>query len=77
MDVRYPVVFIFLIVLVIILFLEKKRNSITSMLNIQSDQLKDRLYGNIDFNKTNWKKRCRLAGLLFLIISASGIQIGK
>ena len=76
MDVRYPVVFIFLIVLVIILFLEKKRNSITSMLNIQSDQLKDRLYGNIDFNKTNWKKRCRLAGLLFLIISASGIQIG-
>jgi len=47
------------------------------MLNIQSDQLKDRLYGNIDFNKTNWKKRCRLAGLLFLIISASGIQIGK
>ena len=76
MDVRYPVVFIFLIVLVIILFLEKKRNSITSMLNIQSDQLKNRLYGNIDFNKTNWKKRCRLAGLLFLIISASGIQIG-
>jgi len=76
MDVRYPVVFIFLIVLVIILFLGKKRNSITSMLNIQSDQLKDRLYGNIDFNKTNWKKRCRLAGLLFLIISASGIQIG-
>ena len=77
MDVRYPVVFIFLIVLGIILFLGKKRNSITSMLNIQSDQLKDRLYGNIDFNKTNWKKRCRLAGLLFLIISASGIQIGK
>ena len=76
MDVRYPVVFIFLIVLGIILFLGKKRNSITSMLNIQSDQLKDRLYGNIDFNKTNWKKRCRLAGLLFLIISASGIQIG-
>jgi|TARA_B100001964_G_scaffold43670_1_gene48597 Ca-activated chloride channel family protein len=77
MDVRYPVVFIFLIVLGIILFLGKKRNSITSMLNIQSDQLKDRLYRNIDFNKTNWKKRCRLAGLLFLIISASGIQIGK
>ena len=76
MDVRYPVVFIFLIVLGIILFLGKKRNSITSMLNIQSDQLKDRLYGSIDFNKTNWKKRCRLAGLLFLIISASGIQIG-
>ncbi|SVD89044.1 uncharacterized protein METZ01_LOCUS441898, partial [marine metagenome] len=76
MDVRYPVVFIFLIVLGIILFLGKKRNSITSMLNIQSDQLKDRLYRNIDFNKTNWKKRCRLAGLLFLIISASGIQIG-
>ena len=77
MDVRYPVVFIFLIVLGIILFLGKKRNSITSMLNIQSDQLKDRLYRNIDFNKTNWKKRCRLAGLLFLIIAASGIQIGK
>ena len=76
MDVRYPVVFIFLIVLGIILFLGKKRNSITSMLNIQSDQLKDRLYRNIDFNKTNWKKRCRLAGLLFLIISASGSQIG-
>ena len=76
MDVRYPIVFIFLIVLGIILFLGKKRNSITSMLNIQSDQLKDRLYRNIDFNKTNWKKRCRLAGLLFLIISASGIQIG-
>ena len=76
MDVRYPVVFIFLIVLGIILFFGKKRNSITSMLNIQSDQLKDRLYRNIDFNKTNWKKRCRLAGLLFLIISASGIQIG-
>ena len=76
MDVRYPVVFIFLIVLGIILFLGKKRNSITSMLNIQSDQLKDRLYGSIDFNKTNWKKRCRLAGLLFLIIAASGIQIG-
>ena len=76
MDVRYPVVFIFLIFLGIILFLGKKRNSITSILNIQSDQLKNRLFENIDFNKTNWKKRCRLAGLLFLIISASGIQIG-
>ena len=31
---------------------------------------------HIDINKINWKKRCRIAGLLFLIISASGIQIG-
>ena len=76
MDIRYPIVFIFLVFLGIILFLGKKRNSITSMLNIQSDQLKNRLFGNVDFNKTNWKKRCRIAGLLFLIISASGIQIG-
>ena len=76
MDIRYPIVFIFLVFLGIILFLGKKRNSITSMLNIQSDQLKNRLFGNVDFNKTNWKRRCRLAGLLFLIISASGIQIG-
>ena len=76
MDVRYPVVFIFLVVLGIILFFGKKRKSVTSMLNIQSNNIKDQLFGNIDFNKTNWQKRCRLAGLLFLIISASGIQIG-
>ena len=76
MEVKYPLVFIFLIVLGIILFLGKKRTSISSMLNIQSDHLKDRLYGNIDINKINWKKRCRIAGLLFLIISASGIQVG-
>ncbi|MDP7037120.1 MAG: VWA domain-containing protein [Candidatus Marinimicrobia bacterium] len=76
MEVKYPLVFIFLIVLGFILFLGKKRTSISSMLNIQSDHLKDRLYGNIDINKINWKKRCRIVGLLFLIISASGIQVG-
>ena len=55
MDVRYPVVFIFLVVLGIILFFGKKRKSITSMLNIQSNNIKDQLFGNIDFNKTNWQ----------------------
>ena len=76
MDIRYPIVFFLLIILGIILVFSKKRNSISNLLHIQHTHLKDHLFQYVDFKKTNWKNRFRVIGLLFLIISASGIQIG-
>ncbi|MDP7036913.1 MAG: VWA domain-containing protein, partial [Candidatus Marinimicrobia bacterium] len=76
MDIRYPLVFLLLVVPGIILVFGNKRNSISKLLNLRSNHLKDQLFQHVDYKKTNWKNRIRFTGLLFLMISASGIQIG-
>ena len=77
MDIRFPFVFIALIVVGLILVFRNKRTSISDMLNIRSEHLRDQLFKYRDDNKIRWKKRIRLTGILLLIISASGIQIGS
>ena len=76
MDIRYPLVFLLLVVPGIILVFGNKRSSISKLLHLRSNQLKDQLFQHVDYKKTNWKNRIRFTGLLFLMISASGIQIG-
>ncbi len=77
MDIRFPFVFVFLIIVGLILIFRNKRNSISDMLNIRSEHIKDQLFEYRDDNKIGWIKRIRLTGIILLIISASGIQIGS
>lgn len=76
MNIQFPFVFLFLIAIVVILVLSKNKKSLTYILQIQSEHLKDHFLHQVDLSKNKWKKRFRLAGLIFLMISASGVQIG-
>jgi Ca-activated chloride channel family protein len=77
MDIRFPIVLFVIIILGILPILSIKRSSISTKLNLKSSHLKKQLMEHIDIKKTTWKYRIRFLGLLFLIMSASGIQIGS
>ena len=68
MDIRFPVVLCFIILLGLLPILSFKRSSISHKLNVKSRHLKKQLMKNIDIKKTNWKYRIRFIGLFFLIM---------
>ena len=77
MEWRYPWIIIcfgFILIFGVRKFLRKRND--TLIFKSSTPQLEANLFGRFDHKKKLWKKRMGLFGLSFLIISASGPQIG-
>ena len=74
---RFPYILLFFLVFLFLWYIWVKRENNHSKVWIKmAPELKDKLFSRLDINLKRWKNLLTILGLLFLIFSAAGPQIG-
>ena len=74
---RFPyILFFFLIFLLLLIIWVKGERTHNKVWIKMTPDLKEKLFSRLDINLKYWKNQLTIIGLLFLIFSAAGPQIG-